>query len=154
MEIPTKAMVGQVVAANQVPLVVHPTKTSEESHNKSHKGWVLKALDLQGLKEWPESEQKQARELLLKWEHMFAYSDLTLGKTALIKYKIELTDQMPFKEHNQYIPPHMYDDMRAYIQEMLDIGAICKSHSPWASAVVLVWKKDGSLRFCLKTSES
>ena len=32
---------------------------------------------------------------------------------------------------------------------MLDIGAIHKSHSPWASAVVLVWKKDGSLRFCI-----
>ena len=43
----------------------------------------------------------------------------------------------------------MYDDVRAQIQEMLDIGAIQKSHSPWASTVVLVWKKDGSLRFCI-----
>ena len=41
----------------------------------------------------------------------------------------------------------MYDDMRAHIQEMLDIGATHKSHSPWASAVVLVQKKDGGLRF-------
>ena len=39
--------------------------------------------------------------------------------------------------------------MRAHIQEMLDIGAICKSHSPWASAVVLVQKKDDGLRFCI-----
>ena len=43
----------------------------------------------------------------------------------------------------------MYDDVRAHIQEMLDIGAIHKSHSPWASAVVLVEKKDGGLRFCI-----
>ena len=32
---------------------------------------------------------------------------------------------------------------------MLDVGAIWPSNSPWASAVVLVWKKDGKLRFCI-----
>ena len=32
---------------------------------------------------------------------------------------------------------------------MLDIGAIHKSHSPWASAVILVQKKDSSMRFCI-----
>ena len=109
----------------------------------------MEALDLQGLTEWPESEQKQARELLLKWENLFVHSDLDLGKTALIKHKIQLTDQMPFKKYYQHIPPHMYDDMRAHIQEMLDIGAIHKSHIPWASAVVLIQKKDGGLRFCI-----
>ena len=38
MEIPTKAMVGQVVPTTQVPPVVQPTRTSKEMHNKSHKG--------------------------------------------------------------------------------------------------------------------
>ena len=71
VEIPAKTVVGQVIPANQVPLVVHPTRTAKETVTKAPKGWVLEALDLQGLKEWPESEQKQARELLLKWEHLF-----------------------------------------------------------------------------------
>ena len=66
MEIPAKVAVGQVVPGNQVPPVVHPSRTTEEPHNKSPKGWVLEALDCQVLKEWPESEQKQARKLLLK----------------------------------------------------------------------------------------
>ena len=43
----------------------------------------------------------------------------------------------------------MYENVRAHIQEMLDIGTICKSHSLWANAVVLVQKKDGGLRFCI-----
>ena len=99
MEIPAKTVVGQVIPANQVPLVVHPTRTAEGTTNKASKGWVLEVLDLQGLKERPASEQKWARELLLKWEHLFVHSDLDLGKTALIKYKIRLTDQTLFKEH-------------------------------------------------------
>ena len=44
---------------------------------------------------------------------------------------------------------HMYNDLSAHIQEMLDISAIHKLHSPWASTVVLVQKKDGGLRFCI-----
>ena len=47
MEIPPKAMVGQVIPANQVPLVVHPTRTAKETVTKVPKGWVLEALDLQ-----------------------------------------------------------------------------------------------------------
>ena len=53
VESPTKAVVGQVAPTNQVPLVVHPTRTSEESNCKPQKGWVLKALDLQGPNNWP-----------------------------------------------------------------------------------------------------
>ena len=87
MEIPTKAVVGQVVPANQVPPVVHPARTSDELHNKSQNGSVLEALDLQGLKEWLESEQKQARELLLKWEHLFACSNLDLDKLLWLNTK-------------------------------------------------------------------
>ena len=30
---------------------------------------------------------------------------------------------------------------------MLEAGAICASQSPWCNAVILVWKKDGTLHF-------
>ena len=130
MEVQAKTVVGQVIPTNQVPLVVHLTRTTTETYTKSPKGWVLEALDLQGLQEWPELEQEQARELLLKWEHLFVQNNLDLGKTALIKHKIRLTDQTPFKERYRCIPPHMYNNVRAHIQEMLDTGAIRKSHSP------------------------
>ena len=45
--------------------------------------------------------------------------------------------------------PHQFEEVRKHLQEMLDNGAISKSNSPWASAVILVRKKDGSLRFCM-----
>ena len=39
--------------------------------------------------------------------------------------------------------------MRSHLKEMLDLGAIRKSQSPWSSPIVLVRKKDGKLRFCI-----
>ena len=39
--------------------------------------------------------------------------------------------------------------MKAHLQEMVQVGAIRSSFSPLASAVVLVRKKDGRLRFCI-----
>ena len=47
------------------------------------------------------------------------------------------------------IPPGMYDEVKVHIQEMLEVGVIRPSNSPWASAVVLVQKKDGKLWFCI-----
>ena len=43
------------------------------------------------------------------------------------------------------IPPGMYDEVKVHIQEMLDVGTIRPSNSPWASAVILVHKKVGKL---------
>ena len=122
MEIPVKMVVGQVIPANQVSLVVCLTRTAKEATINPPKGWVLEALDLQGLKEWPESEQEQARELLLKWEHLFTCNDLDLGKTALIKHKIRLTNQTPFKERYRRIPPHMHNNVRAISKKCWILG--------------------------------
>ena len=33
---------------------------------------------------------------------------------------------------------------------MLEAGAICPSQSPWCNVVVLVWKKDSTLQFCVE----
>ena len=58
-------------------------------------------------------------------------------------------DYTPFKAGYCRIPPHQCEEVRKYLEEMLEIGAIKHSNNSWASTVVLVWKKDASLRFCI-----
>jgi hypothetical protein len=43
----------------------------------------------------------------------------------------------------------MYDEVKVYLQQLLDMNIISPSHSPWTSNVVLVKKKDNSQRMCV-----
>ena len=106
-------------------------------------------MDLSGLDDWPEHLQSEAKEMLKRNARVFSKTDMDMGRTNLVKHHIKLTDPVPFKESYRRIPPQMYDEVKAHIQEMLDLGAIRPSNSPWASAIVLVRKKDGRLRFCI-----
>ena len=111
--------------------------------------WILNLIDLSGLEDWPENLQHEAKEILKRNAKVFSKDDMDMGRTNLVKHHIKLTDPAPFKEAYRRIPPQMYDEVKAHIQEMLDLGAIRPSNSPWASAIVLVRKKDGRLRFCI-----
>ena len=74
---------------------------------------------------------------------IFAKTDLDLGKCNTIKHAIKIIDPQPFKECYRRIPPHLYEEVKKHLQEMIEVGAVRKSFSPWASAVVLVGKKIG-----------
>ena len=96
------------------------------------------------------SEQKrQVEELLGKWNGVFATTVTELGDAKGVEHAINLTDETPFRDKPRRIPPAMFEEVRQHIQEMLAVGAIRHSQSPWSSNVVLVRKKDGKLRFCL-----
>ena len=110
---------------------------------------IFESLNLQGIESWNEQKQLPAKALITEYQHLFAMNLSELGKTSLVQHDIKLDDMTPFKERYCQIPPHQYEEVKKHLQEMLDIGAICRSTSPWASPVVLVCMIDGSLRFCI-----
>ena len=120
-----------------------------QSDDQDDGSWILDLIDLSGIKDWPEQLQHDTREMLKRNAKVFSKDDMDIGRTNLVKHHIKLTDPAPFKEAYRRIPPQMYDEVKTHIQEMLDLGAIRPSNSPWASSIVLVRKKDGRLRFCI-----
>ena len=103
------------------------SKTNSKEDDGS---WILDLIDLSGIENWPEHLQVEAKEMLKRNAKTFSKDDLDMGRTNLVKHHIKLTDPVPFKEAYRRIPPQMYDEVKAHIQEMLDLGAIRPSNSP------------------------
>ena len=56
-------------------------------------------------------------------------------------------DEQPFKHRYRRIL--LCDEVRAHLKQLFDIGVIRQSRSPFASTIVLVRKKNGSVRMCV-----
>ena len=106
-------------------------------------------LDVTGSDSWTENQKSKIKQVFEDYDDVFALNPLELGRTSLVKHIIKVIDPKPFKERYCGIPPHQYEEVRKHLKEMEAVGTIRRSNSPWASPVVLVKKKDGSLRFCI-----
>ena len=56
---------------------------------------------------------------------------------------------LPIKIHPYKHPKRFKDEIEKEIIELLNLGLIRPSSSPFSSSVVLVKKKDGTLRMCI-----
>ena len=94
-------------------------------------------------------QKQQVRQFLSRWDGIFSKSPTDLGCAKLVEHEIHLENDRPFKEPYRRIPPALIQEVREHLNEMLEVGAIRPSKSPFSSNVVIVRKKDGTIRFCI-----
>lgn len=87
-------------------------------------------------------------QFLLQNKGIFCKHDNDIGHTTVLKHRIDLVDETPIKQKCRFIPPHLYDELREHLQQLLDMDVIAASDSPWSQNLVYAKKKDGSLRLC------
>lgn len=71
-----------------------------------------------------------------------------LGRTDKITLTIDTGDAKPFKIRQYLMSPYMLKILNQELDEMLQLGVVEPSHSPWNSPVILVKKNSGEFRFC------
>ena len=97
-----------------------------------------------------QSHQKaQLRQVLIEYQHVFAKSKGDRGQTGIVKHGIDTGSARPIKQPPRRLPFAKREIEREEIAKMEAGGVIRPSTSPWAAPVVLVKKKDGSMRFCI-----
>ena len=133
-----KSIVAQLATANAVPsmLASKNPQESEENEDKNpgspDKGQIkaqltkeqleklFAKLDLSGIEDWSDEDHEEVWKLIKEFGFLFAQNDLDLGKTSIVKHTIKRLDYTPFKERYCRILPHQFEEVRKYLQEMLE----------------------------------
>ena len=71
-----------------------------------------------------------------------------MGSCSVVRHKIDTNDAQPIRQHFRRTPKAFEKEEETYLQEQLDARVIVPSSSAWASPVVLVRKKDQTVRWC------
>ena len=94
----------------------------------------------------PEKEKFAA--LITEYRDIFSTQEQPLGQCNVVEHDIK-TEGPPIKMRFRRIPAGLRDEAVAEEERMKKMGVIEPSESPWAAPVVLVRKRDGSLRYCI-----
>ncbi|KAI4905797.1 hypothetical protein NFI96_024895 [Prochilodus magdalenae] len=118
-------------------------------------GDVKKRLEEAGLKDIDiescqvsSTSMRNFSQLLLNYHDVFSKHALDCGEAKGFTHRIRLVDERPFRLPYRRVPPAHYQKLRQVLTEMEEQGIIRKSVSEYASPLVMVWKRDGSLRIC------
>ncbi|CAM5080936.1 unnamed protein product [Eretmochelys imbricata] len=95
--------------------------------------------------------QAEIREVLPSHRQLFS---IRPGLTNLAVHRAETGANLPIRCSPFRVTRKTAQDLEREVGDMLALGVIQPSSSPWASPMVLVPKKDGSIRFCVDMGSS
>ncbi|KAK6022565.1 hypothetical protein OSTOST_11735 [Ostertagia ostertagi] len=93
------------------------------------------------------------RKLVEEKGEAFAVCDQELSATSEVEMDVDTGDHPPIKLKARPVPLAMRAKLREMLNDLVSRKIIEKSASAWAFPIVLVEKKDGSLRLCVDYRE-
>ena len=102
-----------------------------------------------GVKGLTSHQLAELHSLLGKYIEVISLRSGDLGRTSVIRHKINTQGASPIRQPARRLPFHQRNEVRQMLDQMLQQDIIEPAHGPWSSPIVLVKKKDGSTRFCV-----
>ncbi|XP_036947992.1 uncharacterized protein LOC119016325 [Acanthopagrus latus] len=97
----------------------------------------------------PEEWKSRLQQKLAERRNVFSLHEWDVGLAKGVEHRIRLHDPRSFRERSRRLAPADIDDVRRHIQQLLAAGIITESRSPYASPIVVVRKKNGTIRICI-----
>ena len=95
------------------------------------------------------ADQEKLKVLLCEFSDVISVGEKDLGRTNVLKHKVNTGDAPPINQQARCMPYHQRETVKKMLDGMLQQDVIEASSGPWSSPIVLARKKDGTLRFCV-----
>ncbi|XP_023288921.1 uncharacterized protein LOC111674083 [Orussus abietinus] len=119
------------------------SKLGNEEWDASEKEIIDKIDEI----EWPNDDERGTlRRHILEYKDIFSKRP---GKLTTYQHRLEVMPHTPYARKPYPIPIAHREKVTEEINKMLELGIIQRSNSPYVNPLVVVHKKDGSLRLCL-----
>ena len=86
--------------------------------------------------------------LIKEYGEIFMASKFDLGFTQLVRHEMRISGG-PIMQQPRRQPMHMETKIEELIKELMNARVIRRCKSPWNAPLVIVGKKDGSIRMCV-----
>ena len=160
--IPDPSLTFRNGIAVHVPVL---TASKEEIISDDADSFWIPLKDQEGHLDWTEVSQKdlpfdiepslstsqatQLKNLLESFEHIFSSKSRPLARTHVMEHHIDTQQAKPVHDHLRRFSDLQKKEIDSQINEMLAAGIISPCQSEWSSNIVLVIKKDGTMRLCI-----
>ena len=91
------------------------------------------------------AEKERFWDVLSRYESMF---DGHLGHSSLVTHTIDTGSCHPIRQAPRRIPPHLREEVKSALDELVSQGVLEESEGTWASPICIVRRRNGKLRIC------
>jgi len=96
-----------------------------------------------------EEQRSKVKALLVRHRTIISTGEHDIGRTHLVEHRIDTGEHRPIRQPLRRHPFQHLEWIDDEVAKMQEHGIVEPAASPWASNIVLVQKKDGSLCFCV-----
>jgi len=96
-----------------------------------------------------EQQRSKLKALLVRHRTIISTGEHDIGRTHLVEHRIDTGEHRPTRQPLRHHPFQHLEWIDEEVAKMQEHGIVEPAASPWASNILCVKKKDGSLRFCV-----